>query len=429
MSRASHEVRPFGPKSTLKTLLILAHSVLLLLAFSVGLARAGTQADTTDSEDFGIETQFKVYPSPIWGRTAGFAAGVGYEVQNLMIPESRLLATAKPGQFLGRYTLTYFAADPFKAPLYGLANVYYETTGHQWYYGLGPASARSAQMAVEKHMVEAEARLGFQLLNRRIFAQPVVKYLRHDVDGFEAYDKGATAKLSAESLSNLLSAAGMAPNSTDFYEGFGYGLSAGVDLRDNPIRTRKGLLVQGFANRYDFGGTPELAYDQYGLSAYAFAPVGLNTLALRVNTQLTSDQGGAVIPFFLLPSLHGRMLPGYSWDRFFGMDLFAVNVEYIVPLFDLYRWVAMDALLSLGAANVYDDISEQFEPAVSFDKRLEPGREKYPLRPSAAAGFQVESFTRFDLDIRVLVGWGTEGIRLVKFGFVQDLRDIELNSR
>ena len=417
----------------MKTPLILVHSSTILLTgfllFGVAPALADTYADTSRSENQRIETQFKVYPSPIWGRTAGFAAGVGYEIENLMLPGSRLLATAKPGQFLGRYTLTYFAADPFKAPVYGLANVYYETTGHQWYYGVGPASARGAQMIIEKHMVEAEVRLGLQPLNRRVFVQPVVKYLRHDVDGFKAYDTGATSKLSPESLSNLLSSAGMLPNSTDFYEGFGYGLAAGIDLRDNPIRTGKGLLVQGFANRYDFGGVPEPAYDQYGVSAYAYVPVGTNTLALRVNTQLTSNRGEGDIPFFLLPSLHGRMLPGYSWDRFFGMDLLAVNLEYIVPLFDLYRWVAMDALVSVGAANVYDDISEQFEPSVSFDKRLEPNQETYPLRPSAAVGFQVESFTRFDLDIRVLLGWGTEGMRLVKFGFVQDLRDIELNSR
>ena len=404
----------------MRGLILLAAAVLLPIARP---AAAQESADTTQRSVDRLETSWKIYPSPIWGKTAGFAAGVGYEIDNLFFPDSRILATAKPGQFLGRYTLTYFVADAFKSPVYGLANVYYETTGHQWYYGLGPGSSRDDLVAVERHMVEAEIRAGVQPFDRRFFVQPVAKFVRHDVENFELERKGAVGRLSPESLENLVL-------STDrVFKGIGFGVAAGIDLRDNPIRSTKGLYLQGFATRYDFSEPSGLAYDQFGASAHAFLPFRDNTLAVRAVVELTRNEGDVDIPFFLLPSLHGRMLPGYSWNRFFGNDLFALQFEYVVPVFDVLNWAALDALLSVGAASVYDDLFDQFKPALTFDRELEPGRETYPLRPSAAIGFQIESLSRHDFNLRVLLGWGSEGVRAVRFGFVQDLRDIELSYR
>ncbi|MEX0747438.1 MAG: hypothetical protein WD275_05505 [Rhodothermales bacterium] len=401
-------------------LILLAATAVLTLALP---ASAQEKSDSTRRSENRIETAFKIYPSPIWGKTAGFAAGVGYEIDNLFFPDSRILATAVPGQHLGRYTLTYFAADAFKSPVYGLANLYYETTGHQWYYGLGPASSRDDLVAVEKHMVEAEVRAGVQPFDRRFFVQPVAKYVRHDVEGFKSERSGAVGRLSAESLENLVL------STERVFEGMGYGVAAGIDLRDNPIRSTKGLYLQGFATRYDFSEPSGLLYGQFGASAHAFLPFRDNTFAIRAVMLLTRNEGEVDIPFFLLPSLHGRMLPGYSWDRFFANDLFALQLEYVVPVFDVFNWAALDAIISAGAAGVYDDLFDQFKPALSFDRELEPGRETYPLRPSAAIGFQIDSFSRHDFNLRVLLGWGTEGVRVVRFGFVQDLRDIELSYR
>lgn len=404
----------------LRVRILLAAAVLLPLAGSVS---AQESADTTRRSDDRLETEFKIYPSPIWGKTAGFSAGVGYEIDNLFFPDSRILATAKPGQYLGRYTLTYFAADAFKSPVYGLANLYYETTGHQWYYGLGPSSSRDDLVAVEKNMVEVEIRAGVQPFDRKFFIQPVAQFVRYDVKDFQSERNGALARLSPESLENLVI------STNRVFEGMGYGLAAGVDLLDNPVRPKQGLYLQGFATRYDFSEPSGLAYDQFGAFAHAFLPFRDNTVAFRAVMQITRNEGDVDIPFFLLPSLHGRLLPGYSWNRFFGNDLFALQVEYAVPVFDVLNWAALDALISLGAANVYDDLFQQFKPAVAFDRDLGRSRDTYPLRPSAAIGFRIESFSRHDFNLRVLLGWGTEGVRLVRFGFVQDLRDIELNSR
>lgn len=396
------------------------------LVFLAGAAVAQPADSTADQHEF--DTSFKFYPSPVWSRTAGFSAGVGFEMENLLMPGGRFLATAKPGQYLGRYTATYFAKDAFADRLYGIANVYYETTGHQWFYGLGPASSPDTKIAVEKDMLEAEVRLGFQPLGRRIQLQPLIKYIRHQSVGFKNWDEEAIARLDTESFENLRFSTGFG-EAQAVQEGLAYGVMSGIDLRDQPVRPRRGLLLQGIAQRFDFSQPSGLQYDQYEFYVYGFVPFRAGTLALRAVTRLTDQRSDVTIPFYLLPSLHGRILPGYSWDRFFGPDLLAFTFEYKMPLFNVFNWAAMDALLSAGAGNVYDDLFDQFEADITFKDELKPGQDSYPMRPSISAGFDLFTLEPGGFDVRVLLGWGTEGIRLVKFGFVHDLREVELSKR
>ena len=396
-----------------------------------------SRTDTADQNDVGadstlerhpIDTSIKIYPTPIWSRTSGFSAGVGYEIDNLLMPRGRLLVTAKPGQHLGRYTATYFAKDAYNDPVYGLANVYYETTGRHWYYGLGPASASRNKVAVEAKMLEAELRVGFQPVNRRLLIQPLVRYIRHESVGFEEWDEGAISRLDPESLENLELTAGSS-SSDRIQKGFAFGLVGGIDLLDRALRPRRGLLLQASTQRFQFDVPDGLEYDQHGFYAYGFLPVRRGVVALRAVTILTNQRGTTPIPFYFLPSLHGRMLPGYSWDRFVAPDLFVLTAEYMHPLFNVYNIIGLDALLSVGAGNVYDDLFDQFKADLTFEDDPSPGQASYPLRPSVAAGFDLYRANRSGFDFRVLVGLGTEGIRLVRFGFVHDLRDIELSRR
>lgn len=389
-------------------------------------SRDVVRGDSTEAHEF--DTSFKIYPSPIWSRTAGFSAGVGFEMENLLMPGGRFLATVKPGQHLGRYTATYFAKDAFLDPLYGLVNVYFETTGHQWFYGLGPASSPDNKVAIEKQMLEAEVRLGAQPFGRRVQIQPMIKYIRHRSVRFEDWDEGAVDRLDPESVENLRfsTGEGAAPETQ---EGIAYGMMAGIDLRDRSVRPRRGILLQATAQRFDFSSPEGLAYDQVGIYGYGFVPLGSGTLGLRAVTQLTDQRSSVTIPFYLLPSLHGRILPGYSWDRFFGPDLFAMTLEYQLPLFNLFDVAALDWLFSFGAGNVYEDLFDQFDADLTFEDNIEHGASSYPLRPSISTGFDFFTFDRTGFDVRILLGWGTEGIRLVKFEFIHDLRDIELSKR
>ncbi len=230
-------------------------------------------------------------------------------------------------------------------------------------------------------------------------------------------------RLDRASRDHLHAAMGRIVGASSIQRGMSFGAAAGLDLRDRPVRTQRGLLVQASGRRFQFQEPGGLEYDRYTLGAYGYLPIRGHVLSLRGLVERTSAADDLVIPFYLLPSLDGHLLPGYASHRFFGRDLLSLTAEYIVPLFQFSDVFAVDALLSTGAGSVYDDLAEQFEASISFDRVLESGR-TYPLRPSAAIGFALESASTFGWDLRVLLGWGTEGIRLVKFGFIHDLQGI-----
>lgn len=402
--------------------------ILLLGAGTFLLTDAAAQPESSDAASPELDASFRLFPAPLWSRSAGFAAGVGFEVENSLRPYDRLLVAAKPGQHLGRYSATYFAGDPARQALYGLANVYFETTGRRWYYGAGPASSMRDRIAVEKRMIEAELRGGIQVLGRRLFLQPSWAFHRQDVRDVRNWDERALMRLSAASLRHLDAASGSLPGTSALQRGISYGTAAGLDLRDRPYRPRRGVLLQASMRRFRFQEPGNLRFERYAVGAYGYLPLRGGVLSLRTLLELTEADGDVTLPFYFLPSLDGRTLPGYAIHRFFGNDLFALTVEYAVPLFQFANVVALDALFSAGAGSVYDDISEQFEARISFDDVFDDGAGAYPLRPSAATGIALESDAR-GWDVRILLGWGTEGLRLVKFGFVHDVQGIELNKR
>lgn len=413
------------PKYSLGRLLVQAVLILSAAAATTGTAYAQTdRPDSVASEDEppALETSFRVYPTPLWTRSTGFAAGIRYAVRNIVLPHDRVLVIAKPGQHLGRYSATYFAGDPNRHALYGLVSGYYEDGGRRWYFGIGPSSSVNNRMAVEKTRLDVEVRLGLQPFDRRAFVQPVWSYQRHDVRDYASWNQGAFVRLDGPSQERLTAAVTGAPLETNVY-----GLDAGIDLREGPGRRHRGALLQASARRHTFPQSGRDAFDRYEVGAHLWIAFDQQRLSLRALTRLSDAP--LTVPFYLLPILDDRLLPGYAWYRFVGNDLVAFTLEYAVPIFQFFEYAAMDAVLSAGAASVYDDISEQFESSISFEKTVTADRTAYPLRPSAAIGFELESFTEDGWSTRVLLGWSPEGIRLVRFGFVHDLQSVQRNRR
>lgn len=390
--------------------------LLLMLVPAAAPAQVPEDAPDRSSE---VETTFRFYPAPLWSRTSGFAAGVGYEIENFPFRNTSLQATAIPGQHLGRYALSYFVGDAYEDIAYGAANLYYEATGRQWYYGMHATSSADDEIAFEKEMVEAELRLGLRPLGGRLLIQPMAAYVRHQVHGFEAFSEGAVERLSPLSTIYLFYSAGER-GAPDVQEGGRFGIAAAVDLRDRPARPRSGLLVQGSAQRFR---SPEsnVKFDFFRADVNAFVPVGDNVIAVRLVGMNVNHLTRTRIPFYVHPRLDSHLLPGYSRDRFHGNDLLVVTAEYAMPLFQIPDFAALDALVSLGAGNVYFDLFREFKPAITFDEEVRSSDE-YPLRPSAAIGFNLQGYDVGGWEMRVLLGWGTEGVQLVRFGFVQDVR-------
>lgn len=406
--------------------ILLRGLLLVLFVLPSELAAQGTSADP--DEGHGVDTSFMLYPAPLWSRTTGFSAGIGYEIENFLIPNSSLRATAKPGQHMGRYALTYALGNPYDDLIYLVPDLYYETAGRHWYYGMHTTSSKDDEVAVEKEMVKAELRLGIQPFRGMLRLQPSAAYIRHHVHGYESFASGAVQRLDPLSQQYLFYAAGETADAPEYQEGLAIGISGALDFRDHAARPRRGLLLQASAHRSEFRAAPNIAFDRFEASAYGYIPLRDHTLAVRVVAMNVNHKSKAIIPFYMHPTLDDRLLPGYSRNRFYGNDLLALTAEYGLTLFQVSGFAAMDALLSAGVGNVYFDMFREFEPVISLDE--DPGAgPRYPLRPSVAAGFNLQGYDTDGWSMRVLLGWGVEGVRLVRFAFVHDIRRVEVQTR
>ena len=373
--------------------------------------------------------------NPVWSRTNGFGVGAALRADHLLWAGSSLRLVARPNQHLGRYGLTFRTADPHASRLYGMANGFYETMGRHWYYGLGPATVEEAEVTVERERSEVELRVGTSLAGGRVFVEPRLRLVRYRVNGYRPWEPGALEALDERSREHLRYVAGETGSAVR--DGAWYGLGAGVDTRDARARSTRGLLVQTTYERYTSGAEPNVRLDRLGASAYAFLPLGrllpagagAQVLTLRVAVETTRDRGEAPVPFYLLPSLNGGLASGYAWDRFVGADLLALSLEYRMLLFDAFGLLGLEGLLSLHAASVYDDLFAQFEPAVSFERRLAPGRRTYPLRPGLGVGARVVSLFEDRVYLEGTLGLSPEGLGAVSIGFVYDLRSLAWYKR
>lgn len=413
----------------------------LLLSLPIAPAASGrplqpepgyARSDTSSHVRTPIDARPKLFLTPIWSRTTGFGIGGGLEVDHLIRAGTRLRVVARPGQHVGRYGVTFYTSDPHRARLYGIVNGYYETTGRQWYYGLGPASDASTRFTVERSRVEAELRAGATWLDGRLFVQPLLRLTQHRVEGFRPWKDASLDALREQSRTNLLFTTGGSDLTGEgtVFSGVWYGLSAGFDTRTELNRPERGLLVQATAERYAPTGGPEVRLDRIGGAAYVFVPTGRfipigpggQVLAFRLLVEHARARGQQPVPFFFLPSLGAAEIAGFGRDRFFGNDLLALGLEYHILLFDAFGIAGIEGLFSLHAGNVYDDLTEQFTPRLTFEKHLEAGAGTVPLRPALGVGMRVVSLFDDRVYMQATVGLTPEGFGYAGFSFVSDLR-------
>src|SRR5690606_5474804 len=124
--------------------------VALLLALAASHQVAAAQVELGESyvadQPDRIDSGFILYPAPLSSRTAGFAAGIGYEIRNFPFPRAEIRALAVPGQHLGRYALGLSVGNAYTDALSAWTAVYYEATGRQWYYGMNTTDRKSTRL-------------------------------------------------------------------------------------------------------------------------------------------------------------------------------------------------------------------------------------------------------------------------------------------
>ena len=385
-----------------------------------------TYASPPDTSRPDVQVGFAFYPTGLWSPTPGFGVGVGFKAAHLLFPQSELLVAAFPAQHSGIYAASFYTGDPYAAPAYGLLSARYETTGRQWFYGLGPASDLDNQIAVEQENVELEGRFGVYLKDRQVLVQPLLRWRYTLTKGFDNHEPGAFDRLDQPSQQALLLALGNSASGSPLADrqrsGFFYGLEALYDRRDRRFTTRRGVLVTATARRFSERGT-DLQFDRFGANVYGFVPITeTSTLALRTFAARTINQGDRPIPFYLLPALDGSVALGFPLGRFYGNDLFLASAEYRFLLFNALNVIGLEGVVAVSAASVYSNLWDQFTPRVTLERSLPESQERYPLRPALGVGARLVSLYEDKVFFSGLFGFSTEGFGVVTFAFVQDLR-------
>jgi hypothetical protein len=390
-------------------------------AVAMGLLASAAQAQSPSPTN-GDATpapwlNLRVYPLDTWGPVAGWGVGAGLVLHNSVRAGDAWLLTAAPAIHESVATLSYASAPPDRAATYVLADVRARTTGRQWFYGTGPQSTDDSRVGVAMHDGWLRVRVGRWLHDRRVLLQPRV-LLRHHRVRDTYVDRGVP--FAGASASRFQALPDPSRNGTQW--GVQAGLRAAYDTRDRRRGATRGLLFAAAWERYAELSDGDVQVDRLTASAHGVVPLGgRHRLALRLQTAIATDRGDAVVPFYLLPKLDGRQVPGWAHERFFGFDRLAASALYRFPIARLQNLFAVGGHVGVHAASVYDDLGEQFALDLSFQETLAPPGSDVPLRPALSTGVRLGPLFRDETYFDLALGVSPEGITGVRFQFVRAL--------
>jgi outer membrane protein assembly factor BamA len=178
-------------------------------------------------------------------------------------------------------------------------------------------------------------------------------------------------------------------NGTQFFRA-----SAGLflDLRDNPVRSAVGLIVDVGADYSHGFGADRSSY--FRIHAGATVPFRLwspaHVITLHVHTDLVAPLGSTPVPFTELAVLGGpNDLRGFRWQLFHGYSSFLATAEYRWPI-----WMWLDGVIFVDYGGV-------------FGKRYD-GFSATQLQPDVGAGVRIRTTRRFHLRFQFAYGWGED---------------------
>ena len=405
---------PFYPRSARAAwgrsalpVMLLAALGLVLLTLGSGPAHAQSFPGAPDSS---IGTNLRVYPLVLWSPRVGPGVGLGGVAHNLGRQHGRLLLTAAPARYEQVATISYASANPSTARRYVLLDARGLHTDRDWFYGSGPAAADTGRVTLGRSALSIGLRVGQRVEGTPLTLQPEAKLSLHRLDAGSAASEERSAAL---------------PPLGQTQTGVRVGLSAAFDARSGSFPGETGLLLQGAAHRYLPLAGPAPTFDQFRGSAYGSVSLGgPHRLVARLSGTLTAPRSTGAVPYFLLPSVEGALVPGWARDRFVGRDRLMGSLLYRFPVAHFGDVVSLQGYVGGHVASVYDDLETQFEAAVSFEKDLGSGRDTYPLRPSASAGVRLGLPFRNDEWLDLALGLSPEGLTAVRVTFARPIWDL-----
>lgn len=409
--------------------------LLILMALVLTTSPVAAQSDAPTS----VDVQPRIYPFALWGPQSGLGFGAGLSVRNLGWDGSHMLLTAKPAAHWGRYTLGFATHNPHTAPHYGLLDLRYEKNGRYWFHGVGPASSSENRISANVEAASVRLRLGYRPGNGPLVIQPTLGLSRHTFHGIkEGLEQGSPFwRLDYRSRSSISLARSVPgePNRSNHRTGIVGGLQVAFDIRDRAHLPTRGVLLELTGKRYVGLDDLDLRFNRYKADAYTFLPLAPHhVLTARASLTVTRSRSvlgrqTSTLPFYLLPRLGAREVPGFDRHRYFDNDRLIFSLGYRFPLFRFRDLVIVSGELAGHAANVYEDVFEQAaytlddrESSLQARSSYRPPDEKYPLQEAGSVGLYVAPLFRDDLFFEAAVGLSADGVSVVQFKMVQSFR-------
>jgi len=379
-----------------------------LFLFLLGLMTMGSVATAQPSfpgVPDGPSINLRVYPSDVWTPRVGPGIGVGLVGHGLVRPHDQWLLTAAPALHEQVATASFASANPQAATRYVLVGGRGLHTDADW---LGPADRRTV---LARSSAQLRLRAGQHLLNQRLLLQP---HLALSHDRVDAVDRPGNGNPEFDEA---------LPAANSRQTGLRIGMDVQFDARDAAPAPTRGLLLQGTWTRYAPLDGTDLSFDQVDLDASGYAPLGgRHRLALRLSTTLTRPRGDAPVPTYMLPTVGGTVVPGWSRGRFVAPDRLLASALYRFPLLHYERLAAIDGHVGAHLAGAYDRIGEQFAADVSFEDDVSLSSGDRPLRPSASVGLRFAMPRRDHVSLELAVGVSPEGVSAVRFSLTRALQ-------
>lgn len=368
----------------------------------------------------------RVAPSALYSSNRGVGIGGGVGVRNLVGPGSLATLDLRLQQRAQSIVFGFYTGDPYVAPLYGFAAAEASTTQRRRYYGIGPFTEGDDAFFLNHDAASAEARLGwYPFGDTRLIVQPGARLL---YDRFKGIDEASPVR--DVGVLDPASRAALDVEDTSRY-GVSLGLEVGSDLRDWRAYPRRGTFGTVEGRRFVALDGSDLRFNRFAVSTIGYLPIrGRTTLIGRFNLAVTrsgdGDGDGASdpIPFYYLPTLDDRIAAPYENDRLVGRDVMVGGLGVRLPIWDFIGAYGFDALVMGFVGNVYDNVFEQFRPAITFESDTPPGANVgAPLRPALGLGVGLVNLDRERVVIGGLIGIGAGGIQLATLRIAYDLRD------
>ena len=391
------------------------------------IAETGS-TDRDDDERPGVQFRPRIAPSALYSSNRGIGIGGGVGIRNLVAPGTDLTIDLRLQQRFQSADVTLLTNDPYDSRFHLLANVGGSTTERRRYYGLGPNTLRDSEVTLFHDAAQAELRAGwYPLGTTALYLQPGVRML-YDYSGGVNQD-ASLGSLEEDFDEKSREAVTIADERARY--GASVGLEVATDLRDWPSYPRRGMLATVEHRRFIAFDDSDLTLARYSGSVIGYVPIrGRTTILLRAVGLFTrsgdadGDGQDDPIPFYYLPVLDDRVATAFRQERLSGRDVVAAGAGIRAPVFDFLGVYGIDVLAIGFLGNAYDNVFEQFSPAISFrEGNVLSDDNKAALRPSLGIGLGLVNLDKERVVLGGLVGIGPGGVTVATLRVAYDLRD------